>query len=389
MRGDLGNNTPEGAELLAVKAHDVAPVTLLDHALRTHRSAQAMVFAGMFIPFAGLAWELRDPYMSFIEAFLVWLPMILLWGATFTASRLGQVVREPHPTMTVIMLPVLLVSAWFYASRGLAIGYSLPLTAMWIGVCAVGAGTTTPNWQAAVAANLVFALIPNYVFFKHGVSTGALIDLNAVLLPMLMLSASGAGFLHRAREQQIIAERRLAFLASIDPLTNIPNRRKFFAKAEAEIARCQRYNHRMTLLVFDIDDFKLVNDQYGHNVGDDVLVGVAKTCTSVLRGTDIFGRVGGEEFAAVLVETPLSAGEKVAERLRKAVSANVVNSYGNEVSVTLSMGVTDLAPNDTSLNRLIRRADMALLRAKDEGKDRVLTQTVTPMTAELAAVRAR
>ena len=116
------------------------------------------------------------------------------------------------------------------------------------------------------------------------------------------------------------------------------------------------------------------------------------TCEVVARGRRCsawFGRVGGEEFAAVLVETPLSAGEKVAERLRKAVSANVVNSYGNEVSVTLSMGVTDLAPNDTSLNRLIRRADMALLRAKDEGKDRVLTQTVTPMTAELAAVRAR
>lgn len=164
-------------------------------------------------------------------------------------------------------------------------------------------------------------------------------------------------------------EESLRVMATMDQLTGVANRRHFLELAEREASRSQRYGRPLSLVLMDIDHFKRVNDRWGHPAGDKVLEEVCRACAGALRESDLLGRLGGEEFAALLVECGQEEALAAAERLRRAVAAGRAHYQGRDIRVTLSLGAAQLGPGER-LADLLARADRALYQAKAGGRDR-------------------
>ena len=171
----------------------------------------------------------------------------------------------------------------------------------------------------------------------------------------------------------------LETLAQFDPLTNSLSRTEILYRVSEEIDRSRRNKHSFALLEMDIDHFKNVNDQYGHHVGDEVLLNLVRHAQEALRSIDTVGRIGGEEFLILLPETEAEGVAQIAERLREHV-ANAENktSSPTPVRITISIGITIFNPNKNSriergivLNELMNEADCAMYQAKNEGRNRV------------------
>lgn len=167
-----------------------------------------------------------------------------------------------------------------------------------------------------------------------------------------------------------VANQKLRELASTDGLTGVLNRRAFMEEASSLLQLAQRYNHPLSLLMIDADHFKKVNDNYGHQVGDRVLVHLSNVIRHCLRGTDKLGRIGGEEFAVVLPETDLEQTAVLTERLLSAVRNEEIEIEGAiPLRVTVSIGVVTLSPLSTEIDALMKQADVALYQAKAKGRD--------------------
>jgi diguanylate cyclase (GGDEF)-like protein len=163
----------------------------------------------------------------------------------------------------------------------------------------------------------------------------------------------------------------LELQAATDSLTGIANRRHFLSTAQKEIERCKRHGGSLSLLMLDIDHFKNVNDSFGHAIGDRALQAIAQTCGKELRSTDICGRLGGEEFALLLVETDLKKACGVAARILAQVEAiELFTENGRTVRLTTSIGVAEYRPQTETLSDLMVRADQALYKAKNTGRNR-------------------
>lgn len=167
-------------------------------------------------------------------------------------------------------------------------------------------------------------------------------------------------------------EEDLKYLATTDPLTSALNRRAFMERGNFELARNKRYGGKLSVLLLDVDHFKRVNDSYGHAVGDDTLRQMTATLRHTLRETDLIGRLGGEEFAALLPHTPRSEAIATAERLCDIIRKTQITSGQLEFKITVSIGVTELLEGDNKLDQLLARADKGLYKAKHAGRDRVI-----------------
>lgn len=167
------------------------------------------------------------------------------------------------------------------------------------------------------------------------------------------------------------ANETLERIANYDALTDIPNRRFFSETATTELKRAQRHQRPLGVLMMDIDFFKKVNDTYGHAAGDAVLVQVAKALTATLRPGDMVGRLGGEEFAALLPDCDDQAALATAERLRAIVEGLEISHEGQTLNVTMSIGATAAYADDTSIEQPLQRADEGLYAAKRNGRNRV------------------
>ncbi len=175
--------------------------------------------------------------------------------------------------------------------------------------------------------------------------------------------------LHQLREE---LERRATF----DSLTGLANREHFFHEAHVLFTRAQHQVRALALLVLEIDYFRSINDNYGHQVGDRVLCGVAEHCRQMLRGGDLIGRVGGDEFAILLPDTGLDNAVPLADSLRQSLSELQFEvQKGHTVSITVSTCAASLHYIDANLDRLYARADQALQHAKEAGRDRVESLT--------------
>ena len=157
-------------------------------------------------------------------------------------------------------------------------------------------------------------------------------------------------------------------LADLDALTNLHNRRFFHDTLAREVARAQRYDRRLALVILDIDDFKAINERVGHLAGDSVLAGLAERVRAVVRSADIACRVGGDEFAVILPESALADAEQLYRRLQLAVSTRPTGAADR---LYLSAGIAELGPGDDAAS-FFERADEALFRAKETGKSRVV-----------------
>ncbi len=163
--------------------------------------------------------------------------------------------------------------------------------------------------------------------------------------------------------------------AKIDFLTGLVNRRCFLELSEQELVRARRYDSPMSILMMDIDFFKHINDNYGHKAGDQVLQKLASTCKFELREVDIIGRMGGEEFAILLPETPSQPAQEVAERLRLALYNTRVEltEKHTQIQFTVSLGVASMTKSHETLDALLQDADDALYQAKNQGRNQVAT----------------
>jgi diguanylate cyclase (GGDEF)-like protein len=160
--------------------------------------------------------------------------------------------------------------------------------------------------------------------------------------------------------------------AMLDPLTNIPNRRAFLDASTRRLRQHLRQPQPVTALVFDLDHFKLVNDRYGHAVGDEVLRRFTAVAAAEFRSTDLLGRLGGEEFGAVLFGAGEGTAVSTAERIRRALIAATGDIDGRRIDATVSIGLAVAKPGGIeSLDALLERADAALYRAKARGRNRV------------------
>jgi diguanylate cyclase (GGDEF)-like protein len=168
------------------------------------------------------------------------------------------------------------------------------------------------------------------------------------------------------------ANRALHKLATTDVLTDLMNRRSFMERGNAEVARARRYRSDLSMLLIDADHFKKVNDTYGHAGGDEVLKALADHARHIVREMDFVGRLGGEEFAICLPETALEGAMIVADRLRERVAVHPVPFEDKSISVTISLGVAEIAQGDGEVAPLLQRADMALYEAKAKGRNRVI-----------------
>ena len=166
--------------------------------------------------------------------------------------------------------------------------------------------------------------------------------------------------------------RQLEIAASTDYLTGLPNRRFLMKHGEARFDRARRQKSGFAAAILDLDGFKSINDGYGHDAGDAVLVEVTARLRRAARHGDLIARSGGEEFVVLLDGLTEAAAFQAIERMRLAVAAEAVSLDGVRLSVTTSIGVAVVSPGDGSFETLLRRADRALYRAKDAGKNRVI-----------------
>ena len=165
------------------------------------------------------------------------------------------------------------------------------------------------------------------------------------------------------------ANEKLHALASTDGLTGLLNRRAFMDEAKNKFDLAKRHQRPLSLLMLDVDNFKRVNDDYGHQVGDLVLHQLAGVIKNSLRGTDIVGRIGGEEFAVVLPETSLDQTVELTERLLSTIR-NIKIEAQTTFNITASIGVATVPPTVSELESVLKEADDALYKAKAEGRDR-------------------
>jgi diguanylate cyclase (GGDEF)-like protein len=172
--------------------------------------------------------------------------------------------------------------------------------------------------------------------------------------------------------QIVLEQLELRQIAKQDALTGALTRRGFMAEAEKEFARAHRYERPSALVLLDVDHLRSVNERFGHAAGDGVLVAIANACMSTMRKSDVFGRIGGEEFALLLPETDADTARAVAERLRKMVGATIVETGKADVRATVSCGVAPLPAVAEGAAAWLSEADLALYEAKHAGRNRVV-----------------
>ena len=159
--------------------------------------------------------------------------------------------------------------------------------------------------------------------------------------------------------------------AKTDALTGIANRLAYNEKLKHEISRRQRNHKPLSICVVDVDKFKGVNDTYGHKAGDKVLQTIAQVCSKNVREVDFFARYGGEEFVLLLPETRVEQARVVADNLRRQIQVCKFHYAGQPVSITISCGIAEFSGEDSG-DTVFKRADKALYRAKQEGRNRVI-----------------
>jgi diguanylate cyclase (GGDEF)-like protein len=167
-------------------------------------------------------------------------------------------------------------------------------------------------------------------------------------------------------------------LVTVDALTGALSRRAFRSSGERALALAERHKHNISLITFDIDHFKSVNDTHGHAAGDQVLAGVVAACSTNLRQSDLFGRIGGEEFALLLPHTDRHGAVEVAEKLRSAIAGQRFELGGVPRQVTASFGVSTLDIVTKTIDSLLAHADLALYEAKADGRNRVVAWRSRP-----------
>jgi len=192
-------------------------------------------------------------------------------------------------------------------------------------------------------------------------------NLQLLIAFVALLIATLAWFLLKMVKNQ----KHLVHISQIDDLTGVVNRRRLMELGEKMFTQAKKDNQCFSVLMLDVDNFKVINDTFGHSVGDKVLKDIAGLANEIMRETDCFGRFGGEEFISLLPKTSQQNANDIAERLRLSIQ-NKIWSYTNLTKVTVSIGISSLQnENDTSFSLLLKDADVMMYKAKNLGRNKV------------------
>lgn len=231
---------------------------------------------------------------------------------------------------------------------------------------------TNTHWKLVIF--IPRELINSHSFLYQPLGRALLVFFLLLIPTIAFLSASFIVQRKINQQKETKVRKVLQEQANIDMLTGINNRRHFYELGEKEVQQALNQKTPLAALMLDADFFKKVNDNHGHAVGDLVLKNLAATVRKTLRDVDLFGRIGGEEFAVVLPHTPLDKALDVAERLRKALAAcETPLPEGDLLSFTVSIGLAMLTPEDLTMDTLIQKTDLALYQAKEQGRNRVVS----------------
>jgi diguanylate cyclase (GGDEF)-like protein len=339
----------------------------------------AAVLVGVFYIFRTISVNIAGPNRINAEAlhwytgFLILVVCLAFTAAalTFTNAPLEQIQWIGAPAFMAIAFAVGLITRQqlalghtgiftiflYQAMLSIPLGFrfrfrpGLPLltlvTAVMLFNLHFGTGKLTVTTVYPVVSSLLFALTMGYLLEY---------DTRRDFLNQLAL--------HRA-------EAAVRQLATIDALSGALNRRSFFERANEVIAQAKRNGRPLSILVIDLDEFKKINDSFGHAAGDRVIERFAALCREVIGDSELFGRLGGEEFAILLPGFDRSDAADLAERLRVQAAASELTANGRSVRYTISVGVAELQSNDTNVDTMMIRADRKLYEAKDAGRNRV------------------
>jgi len=274
---------------------------------------------------------------------------VLLETATPQRSTLGALAAS-----VAILLGI--------AALDYVIGYEVHLTAVYV------IPIFLATWNVGRGAGIALAVVSAVVSVGGDALAGEPYSIWVIPWIMLVLWTGLFTVLVLVLTQLKRALEREQELARIDPLTTVANRRHFVELASAELSRAKRHGRPMTVAYLDLDNFKLVNDRLGHDMGDELLRTVATAIRTRLRVTDSIGRMGGDEFAICLPETGAQAGESVLGELRRQVLEALPEACK---FATISVGAVTFTVPPMSVDVLLRRADQVLYAAKREGKDRL------------------
>ncbi len=224
----------------------------------------------------------------------------------------------------------------------------------------------------------IIATIIGYYLAPVGIQAVDITNRQLVVIAIMTITITS--HIYMTRQQEF--DTRLYRIASTDELTGIANRRALMQALEKRIAEAMRYNTSFSMLLFDLDDFKNINDEHGHLAGDDILIKITRVCARWLRATDFMGRYGGEEFMVLCPNTSIDGAKALAERIRLAVEETEFTAHKKKFKMTISVGVTELSNhlhnsasrlNEVELSHdMIDAADSAMYNAKRSGKNRVV-----------------
>ncbi len=217
----------------------------------------------------------------------------------------------------------------------------------------------------------IFAIILVNLLYPGNMSANATFSAVLGLLIFSMISFIFTQKSSEYAEALIRKNSQLHTMAGKDPLTNVYNTRMYYSFGERIFKLARRNEQPLSALFIDIDHFKNINDRFGHDIGDKVLIRTASTISSILRGSDIIARIGGEEFAVLLVETPLEDAVHIADKIRKSIELMRCDDSPDELMITASIGVGTLIGQDKNLDDIKKRTDKAMYAAKHGGRNRI------------------
>jgi diguanylate cyclase (GGDEF)-like protein len=278
----------------------------------------------------------------------------LIWGAVFALTMLLNREYVPQMLMTVLIC----------------------------GLCAGGVVAFVPDMRLSIIFNICILMPAVIVILANGVNVPLAFMIILYSIYMGLIAYRGNGEYWNALENEYLLEIKsleMTRLSNTDALTGLYNRRYFDNEFERELKRSGRSNSMLSVIMLDIDHFKVINDTFGHQVGDEYLKKTAETLTSVFkRESDIVARYGGEEFIVLLPGINADHARQLAEDLQYKINAMTIDHQGNKVGATISSGITCCVPDvNTISDSIISCADQALYMAKQEGRDRVVVFTST------------
>ncbi len=346
-------------------------------------------------------------------------------GVLFPVFGVYDVVNLGWTRTALILLLlrcVVLVSALMVAVRvhrspeqsyndSLVSGVEIVAMAVFLMVCMVVPDLSTRNLQFCILSLAFFIFIPNRVVNATAVvAVASLVFVGLGLAPVnggpsvgfeeimtivviVAVGAATSAMLSRSRREEFVAfmkqqrakelleheihqrtilQGELEYLANHDALTDLLNRRSFFEESEKEFSKGRRTGHPVSVLVIDADEFKQINDMFGHHTGDEAIKVIARLAKLSLRSDDVLGRVGGEEFAVVMPGTTLGLAHEVASRLRERIAEALIEHPDGPVHLTVSIGATECKLWEETIQESLQRADAAMYDAKQAGRNRVV-----------------